>query len=152
MQKRPQKWRGGDRKMRLTGIIFGCLILSSALLSTPSGARDGLPSRDIMRAHIVSKLSDEQLLSMWEQAKKISEDEREMRKQEIAESASRMAEKRKRCSDVAYKVRNKGSCMPGYITSPPPARNADRIMEDLIMGMCNYVHTMADARKFGCIP
>jgi hypothetical protein len=121
------------------------------------------PSAYAMRAHIVGKLTEQQIRDLHTEAEK--EFERALAEAKRNESefwdkrAKKFAEYASQCKDVGFKTKNPDKCdtsLPIFWQSigqlPPGHDSVEAIFESKLMGMCNFAHTISDARRLGCLP
>lgn len=108
------------------------------------------PDYEAMRKYRVSRLTDEQLRDMHAAAERQHSNLlAEAQGQEQAAWA-RISEQVAQCKDPAYRARNNCSGTASYIPEDVPGVEA--IFESKIVGSCEYVQTVRDARKRGCLP
>lgn len=112
------------------------------------------PDYEEMRKHVLSKMSDEQIRSLHEEA--LVEYERTLQRDRSQQDkdASLAMQRQARCSDIVYKERNPDACRTtGFIFPPRPTySSAEQVYEGMIMGVCRTLTSVKEAKSVGCLP
>lgn len=116
------------------------------------------PNPYLMRRHVVSNLSEEQIRDIHEHSRLRFEKMKAEIEVDAEEFWRKKAESQKKCqADIAFRTKNPRECsLPltwqqiGQL--PPGWRSVEEVFEREIMGMCNYAQTIREAKKWKCLP
>lgn len=153
-----------QRRSTLVMAAIGVVVLVG-LASTFAAFSFQKPDMAAMRTFRLSNLSDENLRDMHAKA----EAEVERRRAEYVSIAqeggarvnAEIADCQLKTDDAAYRARHPGRCgdrsyftiedhYARYATFRP--RSVDQLFEDMILGPCDSVGTVWEARRVGCLP
>jgi hypothetical protein len=122
------------------------------------------PDRSEMRAHIVATLSDTEIRALYAEAKKQQEavvaNEKKRTEEFLESRAENAAVNGERCKDIAFRTKNPNVCDPPIPplmllrNGEPPTgyESVETIFERNLLGLCNFVRTVREAKKKGCLP
>jgi hypothetical protein len=119
-----------------------------------------------MRAYRVSLLSDDALRQLHERARRsvqqLHDENVEVFRRSIAALNARAADCEAHIKDVAYRARNPGGCERRFFGSAEDAyqdairgthvQTVEEAFEALIMGLCESVGSVGEAKISGCLP
>lgn len=115
------------------------------------------PDINVMRTYRLSRVTDDQLRAAHQRAAAEAEKQRAAdaayEKKSRADLIAKLAECNANMVDPAFRARHPTGCMPPETFSSPFSEpTADSIFEDMIIGPCQFVRTVHDARDVGCLP
>ena len=115
------------------------------------------PNLAVMRQYRISKLTDDQIREMHA----VAESEfAKVQQEAVADGETFWRRYSEECAktqdDVAYRVRHPDECrLPitwQSIGKPLERRTVEQIFEGKILGICNLVFTVRDAKRYDCLP
>lgn len=118
--------------------------------------------KQAMRSYLLSKLSDAEIRKLHEEAQRdfVASSQREDAKfsKGLANARERRATIRAMCSDIVHRERNPRECRivksSPLVSSEPiqKYRSVAHAYERKLMGICEIMNTVGDARRAGCLP
>lgn len=129
------------------------VVLGFVAMLSPLAAQDR-PNYGEMRAHVISKLTDEQIRALHERAPREFEESRRREDERIRRDDEERAERWKKCQDIVFKERNPNQCRFGALITEPirQYKSVQDAYEKLLMGICLFAQTKAEAVQYGCLP
>lgn len=108
-----------------------------------------------MRAYRIAQMSDDQIRAAKANAKTDREKLYNLAVAELRKSEEESSESRRHCDDVAFKERNPIVCqLPitfGLEIQPNVPSEAE-LYEQSILGVCDWIDTVKEARRDHCLP
>jgi hypothetical protein len=122
--------------------------------------RTQAPESYKMRAYVLSRLSDQQVIDLHEKAARDFEEHKRKQAEEGKQFWEGLRQQQVACeSNPAAKLRDPNHClMPlplGYEDVGKPSygwETADKFFEAYVMGRCIYASTVHEAKSLGCLP
>jgi hypothetical protein len=113
-----------------------------------------------MRAHVLSKLSDDQIRTLHAEAVQQYQRMLQYTQDQKAAAQKARADQIRVCGDIAYKTRHEQECSRAVMGNPmadsdrPPSgySSPEAIFERNVLGLCEFAKTTKEARKLGCLP
>lgn len=145
----------GMRRVVYAVIEFASLAIVAAAMWRGVQIWNGEPpDRRAMRAHMIGRLSDEQIRQLYERAKLNVEERQRLDERSKKEQAEKFDDECRKAGDIAYKMRHPEACKMGIratkIYDPP---SVDQEFEYLLMmGCLEFATTVRAAKNLNCLP
>ena len=131
-----------------------------AMFLAPSIADTRAPDKGQIRAYLVSKLSDEQLMKLHNNSVREFEEHKKLQAEEGKKYWAERAKRQQACeANPAAKLRDPHGCSePLPITFEDIGKplmgweNPEKVFEHNLIGLCATVRSIREARQAGCLP
>jgi hypothetical protein len=149
--------------LTLGWVVLGCLFAVGlvGLFFAPS-IEDSfrVPDRQQMRAYRISRLSDQQLISLHEKSVQDFEQHKQLQAEDGKKYWTERAQRQQACeSNPAAKLRDPRGCYEPlpieYEAIGKPLvgwESPEKFFEDKIMGVCPVMKSVREAKQAGCLP
>ena len=144
MNERRREW--GNTIKTFAPMAIGVLVVVAVVWFQTTDRRKPA-DRAEMHRYRVSQLSDQELRVLHERAVI----ESAMRSAKAAESRALNAE---RCTDPAYRARNRTLCAAPVMGLGilMPSAGVDAVFDEMVLGLCAYASSRHDAKELDCLP
>jgi hypothetical protein len=116
------------------------------------------PNYSLMRAHRVSKFTDDQIRDIHAQAKAHFDEAKSSIESDAEKFWKEKSEDIRRCNDdIAFKTKNPSACTLPLTWEligkmPPGSKSVEEVFERELMGICHYASTIREAKEWDCLP
>lgn len=140
--------------IRIAGPIVIAVLLVTGVVWLQTADRREPVSIGEMRRHLLSQMTDDQIRTLHEKAVLESAEQTARRAEVLASQAQDRDMHLERCSDPAYRTRNRTSCSTPImgLGIQMPSTSVDAVFERMLLGVCVFNRTRHDAREMGCLP
>lgn len=159
-ERSPQELAATDARSRwpptLAFLVVICL--GGSALAYKFYAEQREPNQVLMRQHVISKLSDEQIREIHGRSQALLDQMKANADTDANEFWARYADVQTKCrNDVAYRTRNPQACsLPLFWQEigklPSGYSTVEEVFEVELMGVCAFVRTIRDAKQHDCLP